>query len=852
MRITAYLFAFCFACVGTAGEIDLSGKWQLEGKDGNGALIACPIAVPGGVHYALYSAGKIPDPFFGVNETNSMWIGRNEWTLSRTFDVDEKKLSSSRLILSLEDVDTFAVIRVNGKIVGETSNRFRRWEFDVKDYLKPGRNTIEGRFKSAWNVADKLASERGRAFPIYPNGIVTNINFIRKVQCHGGWDWGITQMTSGFCGDVKIVPVDDFVVDNIYSIQTFADDFSKCDLTVLADTVNADGSRATVTNSFRIDNPRLWWPNGMGEQNFHEVVLDVKGRKIKKKIGLRKIELVNEKGIDPETGDPASGFAFRVNGRMMFAKGANWIPCSAFESLQTKDRYRDLLEGATRANMNMIRVWGGGQYEKDVFYDLCDELGLLVWQDFMFACGNYPDGEFLENVRKEAEYQVKRLRGRTSLALWCGDNECRATWRGSWPCVKSDTNFYHNVYMERIKILRDTVERLDASRKFWPGSPANCLDDDMTGLSNATSGDIHYWGVWHGGQPFRSFGEVSPRFCSEFGFQSYPSKETCLTFCKEEDLRLDSPVFNHHQKNKGGNKRIRGMMSRYFRDPSDFDELLYLSQVQQAVAIKTAVELWRSRMPWCMGTLYWQLNDNWPVSSWSSIEYGGKWKHLHYHAKRFFANIAVLPTENPWNGRKYALSIVNDTLTNVTDALIVEPWAFDGTAPRKDAPKDQSLNRIISVPSGGIKRLGYRWGDAGFYVIRFGNAENVWFSAPFKDCDLAPAKVEISSVVEKIEKGKKVFEFEVSTDYPAFFVWLNANGIRGEFSDNSFVLLPGRARKIAFEPKSSVSREDFVRSLSVRHLATSTGKRGKPGDAKTSSTNSCGNEVQLKELGLTL
>ena len=470
----------------------------------------------------------------------------------------------------------------------------------------------------------------------------------------------------------------------------------------------------------------------------------------------------------------------------------------------------------------------------------------------MFACGNYPDGEFLENVRAEAEYQVKRLRGRTSLALWCGDNECRATWRGSWPCVKGDTNFYHNVYLKRIKILRDVVETLDPSRKFWPGSPANCIDDDMTGSSNAASGDIHYWGVWHGGQPFRSFGEVNPRFCSEFGFQSYPSKETCLMFCKEQDLNLDSPIFNHHQKNKGGNKRIREMMKRYFHDPADFDELLYLSQVQHAVAIKTAVELWRSRMPWCMGTLYWQLNDNWPVSSWSSIEYGGKWKHLHYHAKRFFSNIAVLPTENPWNERKYSLAIVNDTLTNVTDSLIVEPWAFHGTSPRKDAPKDQSLNCRITVPGSGIKRFGYRWGDNGFYVIRFGEAENVWFSAAFKDCDFAPAKVEISSVVEKIENGKKIFTLDVSTDYPAFFVWLNANGIRGEFSDNSFVLLPGRPKKISFMPKDPVSQEDFIRSLSVRHLATSNGAKGRLENKKSPSVDSRTKTNQLKELGLTL
>ena len=836
----------------TAFELDLAGEWRLSGMNGSGAAIECPIAVPGGVHHALYKAGLISDPYFGANETNVLWVGRRDWTVSRTFEVDAFALNAKSAILRLDDVDTFATILVNGKAVGETSNRFRRWEFDVKPYLKAGRNTIEGRFKSAWNVSEAEAARSDRPYPIYRNGIVEAINHIRKPQCHGGWDWGITQMTAGFCGDVKIVATDDFRIDGIYSKQEFSADYSHCDLTVFVDVTDMDGAKSTVTNRFAVDTPRLWWPNGMGEQAFHEVTLEVMGRKIKKRIGLRKIELVNEKGIDPETGNPALGFAFRVNGRMLFAKGANWIPCDAFENRQTPERYRDLLESAKAANMNMIRVWGGGQYEKEIFYDLCDELGLLVWQDFMFACGNYPGGAFLDNVRAEAEYQVRRLRGRTSLALWCGDNECRATWRGSWPCVKADTNHYHRTYMERIGILRDTVAKLDPSRTFWPGSPANGPEDDMTGRSDAASGDIHYWGVWHGGQPFRSFGEVSPRFCSEFGFQSYPSRETCLTFCRPEDLRLDSPVFNHHQKNQGGNGRIRETMRRYFRDPVDFDELLYLSQVQQAVAIKTAVELWRSRAPWCMGTLYWQLNDNWPVSSWSSIEYGGKWKHLHYHAKRFFADVAVLPTENPWNSRKYALAVVNSAASDVTAELTVEPWAFDGKAPRTDAPADQSLRQTLTVPAGGVKRLGYRWGDAGFYVFRFGEAENVWFSAPFKDCAIAAAKVTLSNVRERLMDGKNVFELEVSTDYPAFFVWLNATGVRGEFSDNSFMLLPGRPRTITFMPKANVSKEKFEQSLSVRHLksahVSAEKTRGKDADPASAEVDTS----KLKELGLTL
>ena len=839
----AAMVPFVFA----AAEIDLAGEWRLSGADEHGAAIECAVAVPGDVHSALLGAKLIPDPFWGCNETNVQWVGKCDWTLTREFDVPADFLAAKSIILRLDDVDTFAIVRVNGEVAGETCNRFRRWEFDVKRLLKPGRNTISGEFRSAWNEAESEAAKSPRQYPCYSNGDLATISHIRKPQCHGGWDWGITQMTAGFCGETRLVATDDFRIDYIYSDQAFDEDFSRCALTVFAEITEADGAKAVVTNRFVVEKPRLWWPNGMGAQEFHEVVLDVRGRKLPKRIALRKIEMVNEADAGHERDGKTLSCYFRVNGHPVFAKGANWIPCDAFDNRQTPERYRDLLSSAAAANINMIRLWGGGQYEKDVFYDLCDELGLMVWHDFMFACANYPGGVFLDNVREEVVHQVKRLRDHACIALWCGDNECRATWRGSWPCVKADTNHYHGVYMERIGMLRSLVASHDPARTFWPGSPCNGPDDDMTGDCVPSRGDIHYWGVWHGGQPFRSFGEVTPRFCSEFGFQSYPSRETCLSFCRPEDMSLDSPVFDHHQKNKGGNKRIRDTMRRYFREPADFNGVLYLSQVQQALAIKTAVELWRARRPACMGALYWQLNDNWPVSSWSSIEYGGRWKQLHYHAKRFFANVAVLPTENPWNARQYELAVANDGPEDVTAELTVEPWLFGGKAPRKDAPDDQCLRRTVTVPSGGVERFGSRWGDHGFYVIRFAGAENVWFSAPFKDCDLAPAKVEIGGVRETVSAGRRTFEVEVATDYPAFFVWLSAPGVRGEFSDNSFTLLPGRPRTIAFTPKDAgVTLDAFRAALRATHFQENC--RGQA----VSTSGGLGGEVSpgLKQLGL--
>ena len=833
------LFAF-LPILFAAAEIDLSGEWRLSGMNGTGAALECPISVPGGVHHALYKAKLIEDPFYGCNETNVQWVGRRDWMISRTFEVDEAFLRAPSVILRLEDVDTFALILVNGKAVGETSNRFRRWEFDVKPYLKVGRNTIEGHFRSSWHVADVQPQYYEKHFPAYTNGVVYSINYIRKPQCHGGWDWGITQMVTGFCGPVKLVRTDDFRVDYIYSDQAFSADYSKCELRVYADVTAADGVKSTVTNRFVIDKPRLWWPNGMGEQAFHEVTLDVKGRKIKKRIGLRKIEMVNETDVDPISGWSGRSCFFRVNGRAFFAKGANWIPCSAFENDQTPARYRDLLESAKAANMNMIRVWGGGQYEKEIFYDLCDELGLLVWQDFMFACANYPDGPFLENVRAEVRHQIKRLRDHASIALWCGDNECRGCFRAPWEYVKADVPWYFSRFRKRIDLLEGAVAAYDSGRTFWPTSPCNGPDDSGFEYNDIIKGDLHFWGVWHGGEPFSRFTELRPRFCSEFGFQSYPSKETCLTFCRRGDLRLESPVFDHHQKNHGGNKRIRDTMRRYFREPTGFDSLLYLSQVQQALAIKTAIEAWRSLTPWCMGALYWQLNDNWPVSSWSSVEYGGKWKHLHYHAKRFFEPVAVMAVRKT-GADKLEIWAVNDGAEAVTRTVTLEEWAFDAASPRA-----VRTLKDVTLPPGRAVQLDCVSAGADtnsvFLSLSMGTNVNDGFFTEYKYCALAKANVHVSSVTPA---GGGAFDVTVETDRPAFYVWLNAAGLRGEFSDNSFTLLPGRSQTLRFTPKDGrPTLQEFRSSLSVTHLEENC--RGEI----IAPVEDNGNKAALKALGL--
>ena len=787
---------------GLAGEIDLAGTWRLECADD--PSVTCPIAVPGGVHTALLKAGAMPDPFWGRNELKVQDWGRKTWVVSRTFDADAGTLAKKAIVLRLEDVDTFATIYLNGRELGKTDNRYRRWEFDVKPYLKEGANELKGVFESSELKGNALQKECGRVFHMGNVTWAKNQALVRKPACHAGWDWGLALMVTGFCGETRILAYDDCKLDYVYTTQDFNVDFTHCDLTVFAEATDADGRAFTVTNRFAIDNPPLWWPNGAGERKFYEYTIKVGSQTITRKIGLRKVEVLNTPDTD-EDGKSGARMAFRVNGREIFMKGANWIPCSAFENEQTLTRYRDLLESAVAANMNMIRVWGGGQFEKDCFYETCDELGLLVWHDFMFACAMYPgDGRFLGTVRGELRHQLRRLRDHASIAMWCGDNECigALTW---WDDAKADYEFFKGELMKRHAVLDECVKEGDPTRMFWPSSPCGGPGDYSDAFHNDNKGDMHNWNVWHENKGFDDYYNYRPRFCSEFGYQSFSSREIAETYCRTENLNPTAPDFEWHQKNKGGNRRILEMMSRYFRFPVGVDAILYLSQVQQAIAMKTAVEAWRAQRPRCMGTLFWQLNDNWPVASWSSIEYGGKWKHLQYHARRFYAPLAVagLP-----GGKVVAM---NDTTEAVDGEVTVEAWKFDGMKPEKTV----TVRKALAADA--VTEIGMwpeeSWPADTFLVLTLktatGTFANEWLFDHYKAYDLAKANV-------RAEIGG--FTVSLSTDRPAFFVWANAKGVCGEFSDNSFTLLPGRPVMLTFTPKGRMEPEAFRKAFTVTHL----------------------------------
>ena len=818
---------FCFVavvatCAASAAELDLSGVWTLTQATSN--AVTCPVTVPGGIYTALYEAKFIPDPYFAQNERKTQWPSRAEWDFERTFDVDAAFAAKASIILRLEDVDCFADIYVNGTKVGETSNRFRRWDFDVKGFLRPGRNTLRGRFHSTENLSYAESAKYPKDRFHIANATVKQINLVRTVQCHGGWDWGITQMDTGFMGTVKLVAEDDFRVDYVYTEQKFADDFSRCDITVFAEITNADGTKETVKDAVRIDRPKLWWPNGAGEQNLTDIAFTVKGRRMTKRIGLRKIEVINDLDAEPDPVDGKKGrqMTIAVNGKRIFMKGADWIPCDAFENRQ-RGWYRQHLEDAKLSHMNMVRVWGGGQFEHPEFYDLCDELGILIWHDFMFSCATYPGiGEFLENVGEEVRHQVKNLRDHASIALWCGDNEClgAAGWFGD---AEKPEVYNENIRLcaARAKFLDALCREVDPTRTFWPSSPCLGPGNFGDGWKDDSSGDMHFWGVWFGGARFSKYYDVRPRFCSEYGYQSYPSLETALTYVTPDQLNPTAPDFFYHQKSPNGNKFILETMMLYFRFPKGVKEVLYLSQVQQAMAIRTGAEHFRHLMPRCMGSIYWQLCDNWPVASWSSIEYGGKWKHLQYHARRFYAPCTVMVEPAYKDPNTIEVWAVNDKDEPLTGVAKLETWTFDGEIVGTKA-------FAMDVPARSAKMFGSfpveAFGAETERKERFlalsadGCPDNEWQFQPYRESDLAKAKIDV-----KVDCEGETWKVTLSTDRPAFFVWVDVPGIRGVFSDDSFLLLPGRPKTIVFtkRPSETATFAKFKKSLEVMHLRES-------------------------------
>jgi beta-mannosidase len=494
--------------------------------------------------------------------------------------------------------------------------------------------------------------------------------------------------------------------------------------------------------------------------------------------------------------------------------GANWIPADAIPSRITPAVVRDLLESARATNMNMIRVWGGGQYEPDYFYNLCDELGLLIWQDFMFSCMSYPsDRPFLANVEVEIRQQIRRLSHHASMAIWCGDNEVigSLTW---YPETRANTERYIANYDRLNSLLHRLVEDEDPERRFWPSSPSLGYMDFSDGWHQDTRGDLHYWSVWHEAKDFSAYRDVNPRFASEFGFQSFTSMKVIETFAAPEDMNPSSPVMESHQRNGGGNARILETMTRYFRFPADFEKMVFLSQVQQGLAIKTAIEYWRSTKPRCMGTLYWQINDTYPVASWSSLDYGGGWKLMHYMARRFYLPITVVVVPD---GNTLLFRAVNDTADKADISLEIRAVdALGGdrimaTAEATTRPDKATVVTKLKLDDLGPNEfLAFSWRDSKGRIM----GENDYFPKAYKAYDLAPARVTATW-----SGPEDAPELTLATDKPALFVTAEVDGL-GYFSDNALTLLPGQPATLTFTPRlgAKVSRKAMEKSLKIQHL----------------------------------
>ncbi len=798
------LFSFLFIQLlinGQTSERSLSSQdWQFKNtKD----LKWLPAKVPGTVHMDLMNNSIIPDPYKDENEKKVQWVENEDWEYQTAFNLSSREWQHKNIDLVFSGLDTSSEVYLNGKLVKSTDNMFKIWTIPAKIHLKQGENILQVKFKSAVNVGKDLAKKVPFILPESPRSLV------RKAQYQFGWDWGPRLVTAGIWKEVslrfwdlaqlKTVKIEQMKLtpqkaELAVHAEIFAQEAGKYKLSInnqIQDLALKSGLN-TISVPYQIRNPKFWQPNGWGKPNLYDikVALQKASEIINEKterIGLRTVELIQEKD------DKGKSFYFKVNGQPMYAKGTNWIPGDSFSPRMTKEKYRKLIKDCKEANMNMIRVWGGGIYEDDEFYKACDENGILVWQDFMFAGSFYPaDESFRENVNEEVKDQIERLQNHPSLALWCGNNEIDEAivnwgYQKQFKYSKNDSlqvwkdyqAIFHEVIPEAIKKYATADKQI-----YWPSSPSIGWGHK----ESLTEGDSHYWGVWWGEQPFEIFNEKIPRFASEYGFQGMPTLETTKSmFSAKPDLSLQNPVIKAHEKHSRGWEIIENYMKRDYIVPKDFVKYNYVSQLLQARGMQIAIEAHRRAKPYNMGTLYWQLNDCWPVVSWSSIDYLGHWKALHYQAKRSFEEVAILVEDKE---KAYDVYLLNDTLTDFDGGLQAELLSFDGQPlwaldaadhlPANSSGKRLSIEKSEFAEfdlSGSFLRIAFN-GSAG-------KAEKLFYFSRPKDLKLSRPAIQIKKI--------SATEIEISTDVLAKDVYLMGDV---HFSDNFFDLLPNTSKRI--------------------------------------------------------
>jgi beta-mannosidase len=654
----------------------LAGAWQFRQV---GTQEWLPAAVPGGVHTDLLALDKIPDPFVGDNEKRVQWVAESDWEYCYKFSVESELFRKPHIWLICDGLDTLATVDLNGRELGRTANMFRQYRWDVKSLLKGGENDLRITFDSPVRFA--AARQAIRSMPGVSQAIPGGPH-LRKAPCQFGWDWGPQLPPIGVWKDIRLEGYDDAHIAEVRFRQKHAKDQVTVEARIIIEAweeasclavlrlVAPDGqvfeTRATVVRGTEsmlrvsIPNPQIWWPNGYGAQPLYQASIALYQSNLlldqrEYQLGLRTLELRQQ------SDEWGRSFTFVVNGLPIFAKGSNWIPADSFPTRITDAYLEGLIRAAAETHQNMLRVWGGGFYEEERFYDLCDRYGILVWQEFIFSCSIYPldDLAFLENIHNEVIENVRRLRHRASLALWCGNNEMEWGWVDwGWKGNEyQDVKAAYDVFFHQTLPTWCAAE--DPDHAYWPSSPSS--DTPFENPNGQQQGDAHYWDVWHGRKPFTAYRDQYPRFMSEFGFQALPPLATIRTYADESEWNMTSYIMEMHQKNASGNSLMVGQMLDTFRLPKNFDSLVYLSMVLQAEGIRYGVEHWRRHPDRVSGILYWQLNDCWPVASWSSLDYFGRWKALHYAARRFYAPLMLSIEDKPTEQDVYVTSDLRET-----------------------------------------------------------------------------------------------------------------------------------------------------------------------------------------------
>ena len=817
-----------------------------------------PATVPGCVHTDLLASQQIPDPLYRDNELKLQWIGHADWDYETTFEVTPATLQRQHLELAFKGLDTYADVSLNGQAILHTDNMFREWRAEVKPQLKAGANRLTIHFRSPLKEVADLPKKYGynlfaindeQAMGIVGDGAKGPVlsPYTRKAPYHYGWDWGPRFIGAGIWQPVQLEAWDAAKITDFHVVQRqLSAQAAQLSLVVAYDGAAAASGPATlvlestgpdgqpgprleqaltlqsgrheVAADLNIANPKRWYPAGYGAQPLYtfRARLAQNGQSLdeaRTRTGLRTVQLRREKD------QYGKSFEFVVNGIPIFAKGVNWIPADIFQTRVTNPRYHQLLQAAKDCNMNMVRVWGGGIYENQYFYDTCDELGLLVWQDFLFACSFYPGDEaFTTNVREEVTYQVRRLRDHPSIAIWVGNNENEVAWQ-QWGVPEKMGNHKLEVWSNYLKLYRDLIPTVltkeDPSRPYVSSSPSSDFED-MAG--SQTTGDMHYWDVWGGTAPISDYEKQVPRFMSEYGFQSFPELKSVAQFTVPADHDIASPVMKEHQRSAVGNPRLQEYLLRDYKQPKDFASFLYVSQVLQAQAIKLSAEHLRRSRPRTMGSMYWQLDDCWGVASWSSIDYYGRWKALQYYAKRFYAPVLVSPHEE---GDKVRFYVVSDRTSPTPASLQVRLLDLGGKVLFKQTAALQiepSTSKVyLDIPKSTLLK-GH---DAKHVVLSCElladgqtlSTNTHYFALPK---EMALPKAAVTATWQPATDS--TYRVTLKSNALAREVWLSLREGDGFFEDNFFDLLPGQTKTLTFKSAGPTSLGELRKRLVVHTL----------------------------------